>query len=331
MTTPALAPLVQAFFVDHLLRHKGASPNTVLSYRDAFRLVFRFVRESKGLEPAALRVGDLDAPTVLAFLAHLEQARGNRARSRNARMAAFRTFFRFVALREPDCLDIVARVLAIPDKRSARPAIPYLSRAEVEAVLGATDRATWGGRRDHALLLTLYNTGARASEVCGLRRAEVDLGAGATLRLHGKGRKERTLPLWSKTARTLKAWFAEIDKEMHPFAFPNARAGQLTRHGLAHVLRLAVKRAESTCPSLAPKRVSPHVIRHTTAVHLLQSGVDIAVIALWLGHESIETTHVYLEIDIATKERALSKVGPLGPRPCRFNASDALMAFLDNL
>lgn len=236
-----------------------------------------------------------------------------------------------MALREPDCLEVVTRVLAIPDKRTARPAIRYLSRAEVEAVLDAIDRDTWGGRRDHALLLTLYNTGARASEVCGLRRAEVDLGATATLRLHGKGRKERSLPLWHKTARTLKAWFAELDGATHPFAFPNARGGQLTRHGLAHILRLAVRRAEGACPSLARTHVSPHVVRHTTAVHLLQSGVDVAVIALWLGHESLETTHIYLEIDMATKERALGRVAPLGPPPGRFKADDALMAYLDSL
>lgn len=236
-----------------------------------------------------------------------------------------------MALREPGCLEVVTRVLAVPEKRSARPAVPYLSRVEVEAVLNAINRATWVGRRDHALLLTLYNTGARASEVCGLRRAAVDLGASATLRLHGKGRKERSVPLWHKTARALNAWFAELDGATHPFAFPNARGGQLTRHGLAHVLRLAVGRAARACPSLARTRISPHVVRHTTAVHLLQSGVDVAVIALWLGHESIETTHVYLEIDMATKERALGKVAPLGPAPGRFKADDALMAFLDSL
>lgn len=331
MSAPIVAPLVQAFFVEHLLRHKRASPETVNAYRDAFRLLFCFLQKTKGIEPAALRLADLDAPSLLAFLDHLEQERGNGARSRNARLAAFRSFFRFVALREPSSLDLVTRALAIPNKQSNRRMVRSLARAEIEAILAAPDRATWIGRRDHALILTLYNSGARASEICSLERAQVGFGPSSALHLSGKGRKERAVPLWKSTARVLRAWFSELHEAAHPFAFPNARGRPLTRFGITHLLRQAVQGALPACPSLADKRVSPHVVRHTTAMHLLQAGVDLTVIAMWLGHESLETTHIYVEADLAMKERALSKLPSPAAPARRFKADDALMGFLASL
>jgi site-specific recombinase XerD len=329
-TAPLLGPLLQAFFAEHLLTHKEASPQTVAAYRDGFRLLLMFLRETTGTEPAALRVTDLDAPQILAFLDHLETRRRNGARSRNARLAALRSFFRFVTMREPGSLAVASRVLAIPVKRCARPLVGHLTRPEVEALLASPDRATWGGRRDHALMLTLYNTGARVSEVARLQRAQVHLGSSACIHLQGKGRKQRSVPLWPKTARVLRAWFRQLG-DTQPLAFPNARGQPLTRDGVAWVLERAVPTAREHCPSLLRKRVSPHVLRHTTAMHLLQAGVDLSVIALWLGHETIETTHGYLEADLATKERALAKLVPTATTVPRFRPNDALLGFLASL
>jgi site-specific recombinase XerD len=224
---------------------------------------------------------------VSAFLDHLEADRHNGARSRNARLAALRSFFRFVTMREPTSLAMVSRVLAIPAKRTARPLVGYLARSEVDALLASTDRGTWAGRRDHALLLTLYDTGARVSEVARLQGAQIDLSSSASIHLHGKGRKDRAVPLWPKTARVLRAWFHELGSD-GGLAFPGARGQPLTRDGVAYLLNRATNAARGHCPSLRDKRVSPHVLRHTTAMHLLQAGVDLSVIALWLGHESIE-------------------------------------------
>ena len=325
--TPLLGPLLQAFFAEHLLAHKQASPQTVAAYRDAFRLLLLFLRETKALEPAALRLDDVGAPQLLCFLEHLETHRGNTARSRNARLAAFRSFFRFVTLREPDSLALASSVLAIPVRRVTRPLVGYLSRPEMDAILAAPDCATWAGRRDHALLLTLYNSGARVSEIARLQRAQVDVGATACVRLHGKGRRDRAVPLWPKTAKVLRAWFRELGPG-DGLAFPNARGRPLTRDGVAYLLDRANQAACSHCPSLKDKRVSPHVIRHTTAMHLLQAGVDLTVIALWLGHESIETTHGYLEADLATKQRALAKLSPTTTTVPRFRPTDELLGFL---
>jgi len=328
--TPLLGPLLQAFFAEHLLVHKEASPQTVSAYRDAFRLLLMFLRETSGIQPASLRLGDVDAPQILAFLDYLEADRHNGARSRNARLAALRSFFRFVTMREPTSLALASRVLAIPVKRTARPLVGYLARSEVDALLASTDRTTWAGRRDHALLLTLYNTGARVSEVARLQRAQVDLGSSASIHLHGKGRKDRAVPLWPKTARVLRAWFRELGSG-DGLAFPGARGQPLTRDGVAYLLERTTNAARGHCPSLRDKRVSPHVLRHTTAMHLLQAGVDLSVIALWLGHESVETTHGYLEADLATKERALAKLAPAATTVPRFRPDDALLGFLASL
>ena len=290
------------------------------------------MRERTGTKPAALPLAALDADAVLAFLDHLERDRGCVVRSRNNRLAAIRSFFRLVALRVPDALGQVTRVMAIPVKRGDKRLVSYLTRDEVKALLAAPDRTAWSGRRDHALLLTLYNTGARVSEITALRREQVRLDpASPCLELHGKGRKQRVVPLWAETARVLRAWFRELDGQagkIDGVAFPSARGQALSRDGVDHLLRRAVAIAVPTCPSFGAKKVSPHVLRHSTAMHLFQAGVDMAVIALWLGHESLETTHVYVEADLATKERALGKLAPMPGTHARFRPDDKLLAFL---
>jgi len=333
MTIPSLpaAGLVQAFFVEHLFNQKHASPRTLATYRDAFRLLLRFVHETHGVEPAAIRVENLDAPIILAFLDHIERQRANCIRSRNARLAAVRSFFRFVQMREPEALAVASRVLAIPVKRTERILIGYLARPEIDAILSAADRTNWDGRRDHAvdaLVLTLYNSGARVSEITGVRRDDFMLDPPPSLKLHGKGRKERAVPLWAKTAQVLRPWFQELGGRFGEFAFPSARAKRLSRHGVSYLLSRLADQAKTACPSLRNKRISPHIIRHSTAMHLLQSGVDPAVIALWLGHESVETTHGYVEADLTMMEKAMGKLTPAGTAPDRFRASDDLLAFL---
>jgi site-specific recombinase XerD len=247
------------------------------------------------------------------------------------RLAAIRSFARFLALRAPESVAIATRVLAIPGKRADKKLIGSLTRPEVEALLAAPDRSTWGGRRDYALLLTLYNSGARVSEVTTLQREQICFGPPTFLHLKGKGRKERTVPLWPQTSRIVQAWFDELGDFGAPTAFPNARGGSLSREGVDYLLQRTVEKAATRCPSLRTKRITPHVLRHTTALHLLQSGVDIAVIALWLGHESLETTHVYIEVDLAHKEQALQKLAPMEGPLSRFTAEDPLLAFLTSL
>jgi integrase/recombinase XerD len=329
--SPLVGSLLQTFFTEHLLTHKRVSPQTVASYRDAFRLLLQFVRERKDIAPAALRVSDLDAPTILSFLDSLEQERHNCVRSRNIRLAAIRSFFRLVALKEPACVGLATQILALPVKRTDRRLVVALTRAEVEALLAVPDLQTWQGRRDHALLLTLYNSGARVSEMTALQCHQVHFGACSFLHLTGKSRKERSVPLWPMTARTLKAWFVELAAKSITTAFPSVRGRPLSRNGVDYILQQAVSHATPHCPTLRNKRISPHTWRHTTATHLLQSGVDISVIALWLGHESTETTHIYIEADLATKERALEKLAPLGKKAPRFKANDQLLAFLATL
>jgi integrase/recombinase XerD len=331
MTRPSFSVLMQAFFSEHLANHKRASPETICSYRDTFRLLLKFVQEKQRTMPSDVAVTDLDAPVILSFLDHLEAARRNSIRSRNLRLAAIRSFFRYIALRDPDSLPIIARVLAIPVKRADHRLVSYLTRPEVDALLAAPDRAHWLGRRDHALLLTFYNTGARLSELKELKRSAAVFGATASLHLHGKGRKDRQVPLWPNTARILRDWFSENADVSGDLAFPNARKGALSSDGVAYILNRAVTRAILHCPSLSSKRVTPHVLRHTTAMHLLQSGVDIAVIALWLGHETIETTHIYVEADLVIKEKALGKLASPKTKSSRFKPSDRLISFLSSL
>ncbi len=328
-----IGPHLQSFFAEHLLAHKRVSPQTVACYRDTFRLLLRFMQKKTGAEPSALPLVALDADAVLAFLDHIERDRGCSVRSRNNRLAAIRSFFRVVALRVPDRLEQVTRIMAIPIKRDDKRLVHYLSRDEVRALLAAPDRTVWAGRRDHALLLTLYNTGARVSEIIALRREQVrlDPATGPHVELRGKGRKERIVPLWAETARELRMWFRELGDQGDGVAFPSIHGRGLSRDGVDHLLRRAVVTAAAACPSLRAKKVSPHVLRHSTAMHLFQAGVDMAVIALWLGHESLETTHVYVEADLATKERALDKLAPMPGMPARYRADDKLLAFLKAL
>lgn len=327
----SIGPLVQAYFAEHLRQHKAASPRTVSSYRDTFRLLLRFVKDSTGISPSALCIDHLDAPAILRFLDHLEHDRKNAVRSRNARLAAIRSFFRFVELREPTALAVATRVLAIPSKRTERRLVGYLTHTEIDALLAAPDPATRSGRRDRALLLTMYNTGARVSEIAGLRQCDVMLDTSRHVHLQGKGRKHRAVPIWSRTARTLRLWFKEMGAAPDEPAFPNARAGHLSRHGVAYIVHKAFESARVACPSLEHKHVHPHLVRHTTAMHLLQSGVDPMVIALWLGHESPETTHIYVEADLQMKREALEKLAPAGKPARPFKPDDSLMTFLAGL
>ncbi len=331
MYSPSIAPHVQAFFAEYLCQQRRLSPQTIISCRDTFRLLLTFLRDQTGVEPSAVRIADIDAPVVLRFLNYLEQDRGNSVRSRNIRLSAIRSFFRLVSLRDPDSLGIVTRVLAIPNKREDQKLIGYLTRPEIQALVVAPDQSKWVGRRDHALLLTLYNSGARVSEITMLKRDQAYFGDSTFLQLCGKGRKERTIPLWAETVQVLRAWFQELGEHTPNIAFPSVRGKSLSRDGVDYLLKRAVQRAVVDCPSLTTKKISPHIIRHTTAMHLLQAGVDIATIALWLGHESIETTHVYLQADLAMKEEALGKLDPIEGGWQRFQADDPLLAFLASL
>jgi site-specific recombinase XerD len=322
---------LQHFFAEHLLHHRSVSPQTVASYRDTFRLLLEFLQNEYRLEPASLRITNLDAPSILSFLDYLERKRKNSVRSRNLRLSAIRSFSRLVALREPSQVALVTRILAIPVKRCEHRLVGYLTRKEVDAILAAPDQSRWSGRRDHALLLTLYNSGARVSELINLDISQIHFGASNYVTLLGKGRKQRTIPLWSNTSRVLRKWFTELEKKSITQAFPNARGAPISRDGVNYILQLAVRRAALSCTSLLTKTISPHTLRHSTAMHLLQAGVDITVIALWLGHESIETTHCYIEADLAMKEKALEKTNAYNGRSTKFKPSDSLLRFLNSL
>lgn len=328
ITFPAL---LQDFFHRRLVSERGASAHTIASYRDTFELLLRYAQQRTGRQPTALALEDLDAPLILAFLDHLESERGNSPRTRNLRLTAIRSFMRHASLRDPASLPVAQRILAISPKRFDQPVLGFLSHEETKALLDAPDRSTWSGQRDAVLFAVLYNTGARVSEITGLRIAEVLLDRNSALRLHGKGRKERVVPLWKSTAARLRDWFAYIDQSPHAPVFPNRGGNPLSRSGVENRLRLTVTKAAQRCPSLATRRVSPHTLRHTTAMHLLQSGVDLTVIALWLGHEDTATTHLYLEADLAMKEAALRRLEDPNPQPVRFKPPDRLLAFLEAL
>jgi site-specific recombinase XerD len=328
----AFPTLLQDFFCQRLINQQNASPRTVASYRDSFRLLLRFAQQRMRKTPADFTLIDIDAPLVLAFLNHIEKERSNVITSRNVRLAAIRSFMKYVALREPAALATVQRVLAIPFKRFDRAVVEHLSRDEIDALLNAPDRATWSGRRDRVMLETFYNTGARVSEIVALDVGDLSVGTSASLRIRGKGRKERTVPLWKRTSAHLREWLRSLSssRPTDPL-FPGRIGRRLTRSGVEARLRDAVAATSKTCPSIGRRRVSPHVLRHTTAMHLLQSGVDITVIALWLGHESPTTTHRYMEADLAMKERALAKLSGPTVTGARFRPSDRLIAFLETL
>jgi site-specific recombinase XerD len=326
-----LASLLQDFFCQRLIGQRNASPSTVASYRDTFRLLLRYVQDRSQPSVSMLTLADLDAPVILAFLDHLERERRNSVRSRNARLAALRSFYHYSATRDPSQLPVVQRVLAIPSKRHDRPVLGFLQAEEMHAIQAAANLSTWSGRRDQALLATLYNTGARVSEIVGVRIADFVPGSTATLHLRGKGRKERRVPLWTSTARLISRWLAGEQRAPDRPLFPNRGGHPMTRSGVAFRLQLAVREAARSCPSLRGRRISPHTLRHTTAMHLLQSGVDITVIALWLGHESPTTTHGYVEADLAMKRRALDKLTEPAHRTPRFKPKHDLLAFLEAL
>lgn len=329
MTT--LSPLLQSFFTDRLMNQRQASPHTIASYRDTFRLLLSFAEEQLNKPPSKLTLDDLSAPFIGAFLEHIENSRHNGARTRNLRLTAIRSFFQHAAFQEPDRSALIQRVLAIPSKRHERPLIDFLTHPEILALLATPDSTTWTGRRDRALLMLAIQTGLRLSELIRLRRCDIVLGSGAHVRCYGKGRKERCTPLTKQTVTVMKTWLQERGGSESDVVFPNARGFQLSPDGVQYLLAKHVAQARKRCPSLEAKRVSPHVLRHTAAMELLQAGVDHSVIALWLGHESPETTHIYLQADLALKEKILEKTKPLNIKAGRYRPSDKLLQFLNSL
>ncbi|MFN8624677.1 MAG: tyrosine-type recombinase/integrase [Candidatus Binatia bacterium] len=327
----ALAPTLQMFFTDRLIRQRQVSPHTVAAYRDTLRLLLSFAAERQGIEPSKLNLGDLDAPLIGEFLDHLEQQRGNGVRTRNARLAAIHSLFRYAALRHPEEAAVIERVLAIPPKRFDRELLTFLTEPELQALLAAPDLTTWTGRRDHALFALAAQTGLRASELIGLQCADIHLGLGPHANCLGKGRKRRITPLTKATVAVIRIWLVERGNQAAQPLFATRTGRTLSRDALEHRLAKYVASAARTCPSLANKKISLHVLRHTAAMRLLHAGIDTAVIALWLGHENMETTQLYLHADLTLKERALAKTTPAHVTPGRYRPPDALVAFLEAL
>ncbi len=327
----SLASTLQAFFTDRLLQQRHASPHTVAAYRDAWKLLVRFAATHLARAPSQLELGDLDAPLIGRFLVHLEQDRANSVRTRNARLAAIHALLRYAAPNHPGQAAVIARVLAIPLKRGPRRLVTFLSDVEVDALLAAPDRTTWTGRRDHTLLALAVHTGLRASELTGLHCADLHLAQGAHVNCLGKGRKQRMTPLTKPVAAALRTWLTERVGAPDAPVFPTRTGQALSRDALAQRLATHLTAATQACPSLREKNVTPHTLRHTAAMRLLHAGVDTAVIALWLGHERLATTDIYIHADLALKERALDRTTPVGVQPGRYRPSDALLAFLEGL
>jgi integrase/recombinase XerD len=327
----ALAPTLQAWFTDRLITQRNASPRTVAAYRDTLKLLLRFASEQTGKQPCQLDFADLDASLIGAFLNHLEHERGNSPRTRNARLAAIHSFYRYSGLRHPEHAETIGRVIEIPAKRHERALISYLDQPEIKALLTAPDRETWLGRRDHALLLLMIQTGLRVSELCSLRVRDLSLGTGAHCRVVGKGRKARSAMLTAETITVLRPWCRERKGEPEDPLFPTRRGGPLTPKAIAWMLDKHTATAARHCPSLASKRVTPHTLRHTNAMLLRAKKVDIHTIALWLGHESIKSTEVYLHADNKLKQEAIDRTTPTGTPPGRYSPPDELMSFLDGL
>jgi len=329
---PSFAALVQAYFVEHLTQHRALSPQTIATYRDAFILFLGFAESRLSKAPTSMTLADMTPDLIMAFLDHLERQRHNSVRSRNARLAALRSFLKFAAHRDVSSLQVIERALGVPVKRFERPMFGYLTRDEMLAVIGTPD-GTWIGHRDHVLFLMLYNVGARVSEIAGITVGDVVLDDGAAcVHLHGKGRKQRSVPLWRSTIKSIRSWL-KLNPQFNTAdaLLPNRDGHAMSRSNVAKRLALAVQAAADTHPSLATRRISPHTIRHTTAIYLLQAGVDISVIALWLGHESPETTHQYVEADLSMKERALARLQEPEEKIRRYRAPDSLIEFLKTL
>jgi site-specific recombinase XerD len=327
----SLQSLIQLFFTDRLLKQLGVSPHTVAAYRDAFRLLLRFASECFRRAPSELRIEDLDAAFLGRFLDHLEQVRGNCTRTRNNRLAALHAFFQYVSVSEPALALHCQRVLAIPSKRHQHTPVAFLTEEEGAALIAAPSLATWIGRRDRALLLLAVQTGLRNSELTALRRQDVELGAGAHVRCFGKGRKMRCTPLRPDVVAVLKEWLSRQARKPEDLVFPSSNGGRMSADALQRLVAKHVATARRTCPSLKSKTVTPHTLRHGAAMALLQRGVDLSVIALWLGHESSETTHIYLHADMRLKEKALAHATPSNVVPARFRPTDSLLAFLESL
>jgi site-specific recombinase XerD len=331
MKTLTLGPYLQRFFTERLSAQMKASPNTIISYRDTFRLLLKHAAAKLEKAPTDLMVADIDAELIGAFLADIESTRGNGARSRNTRLSAIRSFFKYVAVNEPQLLHHCQRVLAMPAKRHEKRTIDYLTRAEIEAVIAAPDLTTWHGRRDRALLVLALQTGLRVSELINLSARDIVLGPGAHARCIGKGRKERATPIRKDSINVLRSWLVERGgTEVDPL-FVSNRNTRLSRDAVEQIVRKHVTTAAKTCPSLKKKRVTPHVLRHSAAMQLLQNGVDRTVIALWLGHESVETTQMYIHADMQIKEKAMARTRPVAAKSGRYRPSDKLLAFLEAL
>ena len=328
----ALAPLLQAFFIERLAQQRDASPHTAAAYRDSFRLLLTFVHQHTGKAPSRLQLEDLDATTITAFLAYLEDERGNGVRTRNARLTAIHSFFHYAALKAPECAELIARVLSIPEKRYESTLISYLTDPEIDALLAAPDRSTWTGRRDHALLLMAVQTGLRASELASLRCNNVNLDAG-WVRCHGKGRKERCTPLSHIARRVLRVWLRELGGDPAGPLFPSRNSGHLTRSAIWRLVVKHTDTARERCRTLTAKNITPHTLRHTAAMRLLRAEppVDPATIALWLGHETLDSTNKYMHADMELKRRALDRTTPTNTKPGRYRAPDRLLAFLESL
>jgi len=326
-----LAPTLEAFFTERLLTQKNASPNTVASYRDCLRLLLVFVADTTGTPPSKLRIDDLDAAVIGAFLDHLERDRGISVASRNTRLAAVHSLFRFAALRHPEHAALIQRVLAIPAKRAERAIVCFLTPPEVDALLASPDRSRFNGRRDHALLVVAVQTGLRVSELVGLRRRDIDLGTGAHVRCRGKGRKDRSTPLTRQSVAVMRVYLAERGGTADDPVFAGPRGAPLSRDAVRRLVERHTETAVRSCPSLTTKKTSPHVLRHTTAMRLLESGCDLSTISLWLGHESPRTSQIYLHAHLALKERALARTTPPHTKPGRYHAPDRLLDFLDQL
>lgn len=322
---------VQRFFTERLFTQLHASPNTIASYRDTFRLLLRFAGTQLECAPTKLQIVQLDATFIGRFLVYCEEERGNSARSRNTKLAAIHSFFKYVANNEPQLLLHCQKILAIPSKRYEKRVIDFLERNEIDALLAVPDMSTWFGRRDRTLLLLMLQTGLRVSEAVSLKMSDVELGTGAHVRCFGKGRKKRATPLRSDCRKSLKLWLDEIQPNQDDPLFASKLGRALSRDAVERLVRKYVKAASLACPSLGVKHITPHVLRHTAAMQLLYSGVDRTVIALWLGHESVETTQMYLQANIKLKEQAMELTQPANIASGRYRPTDDLIAFLESL
>jgi len=325
------APLCQSFFAKRLIAQRRASPHTVAAYAQTFRLLVRYAQQRLGTPPSKLSLAQLDAPFLAGFLDQLEGQRTNTARSRNARLAAMRSFYHYASLEAPEHSALIQRVLAIPYKRVSRPLVGYLTREEINAILAGVDQSTRLGRRNHMILLLAVQTGLRLSEITTLRRRDVALGTGAHVRCEGKGRKERCTPLTKPVVAAVQAWMQELGGDDDQPLFPSSSGRRLSADAVQHLVRKHATAACASCASLKTKRVTPHVLRHTAAMELLQAGVDRAMIAIWLGHESLDTTQIYLDANLALKQAILAKTQPVASQPGKYKPDDQLLNFLKKL